>query len=134
MSLSRKVIWTVGIALAILVNLYVAAPRMYMGVQRPVDKDVVSVYSVNGGQDEKPLPVMAWDGAGPNDINGKYVDTGQRVRVYLRNDYRNAPVPSYSRYTLWILGSTILLHFVMGLRFFNRGQRRALPVEQTEQT
>ena len=123
MQLNRKGIWKVGITLAVLVNLWGSLPTMYKGVQHRVGEDLVSVYAVRGGRNEIPLPVMTWDGKDENDTNGKFVATGQTVQVYLRNDYKDGPVLSYARCTLLIMGTTILLHFAMGLRFFNRGQK-----------
>ena len=115
MSTIRKMIWIIGITLTLLTNLSGSMPRMYKGVQHEVGSDVVNVYSVQGLPHETPIPVMAWESTDPNDPNGKLVDTGQSVQVYLKNTYKDDLIAYYPRMTLWIVGATILLHFATGL-------------------
>jgi hypothetical protein len=118
MPLNRKVIWKVGITLAVLVNLWGSLPTDLKRMRSPVGEGPVFVYAPRGGRNENSVAVMTWDGKDENDTNGKFVATGQTVVVYLRTDY----LASYPRYTLLILGITILLHYATGLRLFNRGQ------------
>jgi hypothetical protein len=74
----------------------------------------VSVYSYDGRANEIPVPVMKWDGNGPNDTSGKYVESGTVVQVFLRNNYKDDMVILYPQITLCILCATVLLDFALG--------------------
>jgi hypothetical protein len=94
---------------------------MYKGVQDQVGTDLVQVDTYTGRPGEIPIPVKKWSGLNPNDVNGTFLETGERVRVYLRNDYKDDKIIFWPRMTLWILGTTILLYFAMGIgsRLYN---------------
>lgn len=111
----RRIVWVTGITLTILVNIFGAIRPMYKGVQSPVGTDLVSVCVLRDEWGEKPIPVMKWNSPNPNDMNGKFVETGQEVRVSLRNTYKDDIIVSYPRLTLCILGATILLNCALGI-------------------
>jgi hypothetical protein len=83
-----------------------ALPRIYKGEWSILPAKWVSAYRIQEPSEET-TPVQRWSGDSPNDVNGKYVDTGVNIVVHLRNGYRDDEILYYPRQTLWILGATI---------------------------
>jgi hypothetical protein len=108
----RRLVLIGGISVAVLVNSYGAVRPAYKGVQHPAGDDLVSVYPYTGGPGEMPVSVREW--RPPNDPRSELVDTGQLVRVYLRNTYKDDIIVWYPRMTLRILGATLLLYVAVG--------------------
>jgi hypothetical protein len=111
----RKIVLLLGVSLTILVNISGAMRPMYKGVQKQVGTDLVQVYAFTDGSNEIPIPVKKWSSPNPNDVNGTFVETGEKVQVYLRNDYKDDDIIFWPRRTLWILGVTIVLYLGIGV-------------------
>lgn len=85
------------------VNLPMAFPLFYRsvkGTQHAVGPDIVSVY-LSAPDYSVPL-VSVRQGASANP-NESLAETGQRVSVYLRNNYREKEIYYAPRLTLWII-------------------------------
>jgi len=111
----RKIVLIIGVSLTILVNISGAMRPMYKGVQEQVGTDLVQVYAFTDGSNEIPIPVKKWSSPNPNDVNGSIVETGEKVQVYLRNNYKDDDIIFWPRRTLWILGVTIVLYLGIGV-------------------
>lgn len=83
------------------VNLPYALPSFYKGAQQPVGSQLVAVYVPDPDSSALTVPVT-------NPRNG-FSETGQRVSVYLRNDYRDDEIQLAPRLTLaLVLGFSFL--------------------------
>jgi hypothetical protein len=105
----QRILWIVGVTVTIFLNLVGAMPRMYKGVRSRVGSDLVSVHALTGASEMNSIPVMKWDRPDPNDTQGKFVETGEKVEVRLDNAYKDDQIVFYPRVTLCVLGATILL-------------------------
>ncbi len=114
MSHIRTIVWVAGISWTILVNLEGAIGPFSKGLQRPVGDDVVAVYPCKGEPTEVPIPVTEWDPSKGDDGYGRFVETGPKVQVFVRNSYRRDAIVACPRETLLILGATILLYIAIG--------------------
>ena len=101
---SLKKVQTATIAIALIaiiaINLPYVFPRFYKGVQHDVGSKTVSVYVFDSDLHALSVPVI--------DPNKNFAETGQRVSVFLRNNYRDDEIQHPPRLTLAILlGFTI---------------------------
>jgi hypothetical protein len=97
--ISNLNLW-LGIVLILAVNTIGALPRIYKGVQHPIGPETVSVYSPRGEGHEILTPVE----------DTGFVDTGERVRVYIRNWYKDDMITFYPRWTLLIALCMAIIH------------------------
>ncbi len=108
--------WILGLGAAAALNAWGSLPRVYKGEFRPVGEDVVSVYTPGGSDGEPTVPVVRLEGGG-------FKDTGERVRVFLRNDYRwDGDAQWYPRATLCIL--TVMLVVALATSAADASRRR----------
>ena len=114
----RLAVWIVGLGAISVVNAVGAFPRYYKGEQHPVGSDVVSVYTPEGSDGEVTVPVKEW-----RHENGSFVETGSRVRVYLRNGYKDDVIEWYPRVTLGILVVSMVVNLFFSV--IERYGRRA---------
>ncbi len=89
-------------------------PAMYKGEQHSVGADIVSVYlPTPDSKNAIPIPVQTFAASSVG-----FVDTGQRVSVYLRNGYKDDLIAYYPRATLIITAVAGAGHLLLG--FFLR--------------
>ena len=82
------------------------SPALYKGEQHSVGSDSVAVY----------LPTPDTKGAIQVPVQqAGFVDTGQRVHVYLRNGYKDELIAYYPRATLLIVGAAGAVHLLLGV-------------------
>lgn len=99
-----------GIALILAVNAVGALPRIYKGVQHQVGPEVVSVYSPQGGPHEILTPIETF---GQGDT--LFIDTGQRVQVFVANRYKDDKILFYPRRTVLITLCMVVIHLALTL-------------------
>jgi hypothetical protein len=104
-------ICVISFLLIAMINLLGSMRPLYKGVRHPVGSDVVNVYAGEEGSNIPVVPVKQYQQG-----SGGYVDTGSKVRVYLRNTYKDDQIVWYPRVTLGVLGVAgilILLTLIM---------------------
>lgn len=108
--LLRTINLSFGIALILAINAVGALPRIYKGVQHQVGPGIVSVYSPQGEPYEILTPIETH---GPESAG--FIDTGQRVQVYVSNSYRDDEILFYPRWTFLITLCMAVIHLVLTL-------------------
>ena len=99
MNTAQTVVLSIASIAIFAVNFLDALPIYYKGVQHPVGSNIVKVYVPHGGSSFPALPVML-PSANPGDGHS---DTGQRIEVWLRNNYREDAIHRAPRKTIAIL-------------------------------
>ena len=99
MNIAQTAVLSIASLAIFAVNFLDALPFYYKGVQHPVGSNIVTVYVPHGGSSIPALPVML---RSANPADG-YSDTGQRVEVWLRNNYREDAIHRTPRKTIAIL-------------------------------
>jgi hypothetical protein len=99
------------VAVCALLAVNLAAPFVSMhwkGVQHPVGSEAVSVYPVEHTDRASSSPSVA-----VTDPSKNFSPTGERVMVYIRNDYRADDIKRIPYLTIWLLiGFTALFAIV----------------------
>ena len=90
----RITVWIACVAI-FAVNFPEIFPHYYKGVQRPVGSEIVSVYVPNSDSSAVTVAIT--------NPRNNFADTGQRVAVYLRNNYRPVEIPHAPRLTIALL-------------------------------
>ena len=80
---------------------------IYKGLAHAVGPDVVQVYEPSALGGDPAIPVVH--------VGNPNTDTGQRVVVYIRNDYREDEIQSAPRRTLKLLGFLVVIYFLVSL-------------------
>jgi hypothetical protein len=90
-------------------------PVMYKGEQHSVGPDIASVYLPTAGvKDAIQIPVQT------TEPRAGFVDTGQRVYVYLRNGYKDDLISYCPRTTLVLAMAAGAVHLLLGFLFRRR--------------
>ena len=100
----RITVWIACVAI-FAVNFPQILPHYYYGVQRPVGSEIVSVYVPD--PDSSALTVAV------TNPRNNFADTGQRVAVYLRTNYRAVEVPRGPRLTIALLLCFAILYAIV---------------------
>ena len=111
MNKAQRIVLRGGLSAVVLVNLFYASGINYVsnGVQHVVASDVVSVYTPSESSTTATVPVQTLAGK-PPDVH--FAATGQRVAVYLRNNY--CASEGSARPTLMLLAVAWLLFWFAG--------------------
>ncbi len=108
--LLRKLNLSFGIALILAINAVGALPPVHKGVQHEVGPETVSVYSPQGEPHEILTPIETF---GQGDT--LFIDTGQRVQVYVANRYKDDEILFYPRWTFLITLCVVVIHLALTL-------------------
>ena len=95
------------ILLVVVINL--APDFSYKGMQHPVGAEAVQVFQSTLADHDFEQPVWRWGS------EGGPIDTGQRVLVELRSDYRDPHLLAKPDLTLFLIGSFVLLYVLARL-------------------
>ena len=93
-----------GVFLIVTINL--APDFSYKGMQHPVGAEAIQVFQPALGDHDFEQPVWRYEEG--------FVDTGQRVLVELRSDYRDPHLLAKPNLTLLVIGFFVLLYFLAG--------------------
>ncbi len=96
-----------GILLVVAINL--APDLFYVGTYHPVGAEAVRIYQPSVHDHDFDQPVWRMDA-----VEG-VIDTGERVQVELRNDYRDPHLLAKPNLTLLVIGFFVLLYFLAGV-------------------
>ena len=103
--LARTLNLTIGIAMILAFNAVGSLPAIPHGVQHEVGPETVSVYTSKGEPHEILTPVETHDAS-----ERGFIDTGQKVQVYVRNDYNLDLSQYYPRWTFVITLCMVAIH------------------------
>ena len=80
---------------------------IYKGLMHAIGPEVVTVYEPSSLGGDPTIPVVH--------VGDPNTDTGQRVVVYIRNDYRDDEIQSAPRRTLKLLGFLVVIYSLVSL-------------------
>ena len=113
--LQTTILWC-GLLLVVVINL--APDLFYVGTYHPMGAEAVRVYQPTVYDHDFDQPVWRLD------VVEGVIDTGERVQVELRNDYRDQHLLAKPNLTLLVIGFFVLLYFLAGMVMLASSARR----------
>ena len=92
-----------------MVTINLAPDLLYKGIEHPVGAGALRVYQASANDHDFELPVWREEA-----VEGT-VDTGERVQVWLRSDYRDPHLLTKPNLTLLVIGFFVLLYLFVSI-------------------